>query len=109
MTFEEMQTILAGILASQAKTEVSQAKNDEFQVAFRENMELMRQDLFNTQAIANSNARAIKAAANQQAYDRELQAQRYNQSQAQLGELARIVGQFAESTTQRLTALENKQ
>jgi hypothetical protein len=84
MTFEEMQTILAGVVASQVKTE----------------------------AIANSNARAIEAVANQQAQDRgqlnevkELQAN----TQRQLIELAQIMRQIGESSDRRLTALEDRQ
>jgi len=103
MSFEEMQTILAGVVASQAKIQESQAKAEEFQVVFRENMELMRQDIANTQAIANSNARAIEAAANEGSETRRL----VNQTQIQLVELVRVVGQFAEATNSRLEAIEN--
>jgi hypothetical protein len=70
MTFEEMQTILASVVASQAKTE----------------------------AIANSNARAIEAVANQQ-----------SNVQSNLIELAQIVQQIGESSNRRLTALEDRQ
>jgi len=123
MNFEEMQTILAGVVASQAESQASQvafretqaqlqasqatfeANQAHFQAAFRENMELMRQDIANTQAIVNSNARAIEATANQQVHDRELQAN----TQRQLLELAQIVRQMGESSDRRLTALEDRQ
>ena len=84
MTFEEMQTILAGVVASQ---------------------ETFRENLAKTEAIANSNARAIEATANQQAHDREIQAN----TQRQLVELAQIVRQISESSDRRLTALEDRQ
>lgn len=105
MNFEEMQAILAGVVASQAKTE-------EFQAAFRDNMELMRQDIANTQAIANSNTRAIEAAVNQQAHDREQLTQLKElqaTTQRQLVEFMRFVGDYGENTNSRLTALEERQ
>ncbi len=64
--------------------------------------------LAETTAIAKSNARAIEAVANQQTQSRELAAQIYAKSQEQLIELIRTVGQIAESSDRRLTALENK-
>jgi hypothetical protein len=97
MTFEEMQTILAGVVESQ--------------VTFRENLELMRQDIANTQAIANSNARAIEAATNQQAYDREQMNQLKElqaTTQTQLVEFIRFVGDYGEITNRRLAALEDR-
>jgi len=110
MSFEEMQTILAGVVASQAKIQESQAKAEEFQVVFRENMELMRQDIANTQAIANSNARAIEAAANEGSETQRMANKTQDQiaqTQTQLVELIRVVGQFAEATNSRLEAIEN--
>ena len=84
MTFEEMQIILAGVVSNQAKHD---------------------QEIAETRAIANSNARAIEATANQQAHDREIQAN----TQRQLVELAQIVRQISESSDRRLTALEDRQ
>jgi hypothetical protein len=57
-----------------------------------------------TQAIANSNARAIEATANQQAHDRAVQAN----TQRQLSELVQIVSQINETTNRRLTAIEDR-
>jgi len=109
-TFRENQ---AQIQASHAETnqaiEADRQARAEAHIRHELEMAVIRQQNAETAAIANSNARAIEAATNQQAHDRELSAQRYAQSQQQLIELARIVGQFAESTTQRLTALENSQ
>jgi hypothetical protein len=98
MTFEEMQ-------ANQVKMQATQAEIQASQVAFRENLELMRQGLANTQAIADSNARAIEATANQQAHDRAIQAK----IQTQLLELAQIVRQIGESSDRRLTTLEDRE
>jgi hypothetical protein len=84
MTFEEMQTILAGVVTNQA--------------AFSDNMELMRQDIANTQAIANSNARAIEAVANQQTIvGREI------------AQFVQAVAEYSAATERRLTALEDRQ
>jgi hypothetical protein len=90
MTFEEMQAILAGVVASQARTEASQAE---------------------TAAIANSNARAIEAATDQQAYDREQMNQLKElqaTTQRQLVEFIRFVGDYGEVTNRRLSALEDR-
>jgi hypothetical protein len=60
--------------------------------------------LAETVAIANSNARAIEASTNEGSENRRLA----QQTQTQLMELARIVGQFAQATNSRLEILENK-
>ena len=98
--------------ANQAITEENQARIEASQVAFRDNMQLMRQDLANTQAIANSNARAIEATANQQAHDREQLTQLKElqaNTQRQLVEFIRFVADYGETTNRRLTTLEDRQ
>jgi hypothetical protein len=82
--FEQVERIIQSIAISQAETQASQAK---------------------TEAIANSNARAIEATANQQAHDRAVQAN----TQRQLSELVQIVSQINETTNRRLTAIEDRQ
>jgi hypothetical protein len=98
MTFEEMQTILAGVVASQATFRENQAEIHASQATFRENMELMRQDLANTQAIANSNARAIEATANEA-----------NETKRDLTRLVNIIADFVQATNSRLGTLEDRQ
>jgi chromosome segregation ATPase len=100
------------IQESQAKFQEEQDKIQESQVAFRDNLALMRQDIANTQAIVNSNARAIEATANQQAYDREQMNQLKelaSTTQRQLVEFIRFVGDYGETTNRRLSALEDRQ
>jgi hypothetical protein len=105
MTFEEMQTILAGIVANQSR-------HDQEMAEIRASQARTEASQAKTEAIANSNARAIEAVANQQAHDRgqlnevkELQAN----TQRQLIELAQITRQIGESSDRRLTALEDRQ
>jgi hypothetical protein len=61
-------------------------------------MELMRQDLANTQAIANSNARAIEATANEA-----------NETKRDLTRLVNIIADFVQATNSRLGTLEDRQ
>jgi hypothetical protein len=109
MTFEEMQTILAGIIASQDRIQETIEADRQARVEAHSRHELEMAQIRNqnaeTAAIANSNARAIEATANQQAHDREIQAN----TQRQLVELAQIVRQISESSDRRLTALEDRQ
>jgi hypothetical protein len=134
MTFEEMQAILAGIVASQAEIQANQRENqermqarqDEIQQSIEADrqaraeahscheleMAQIRNQNAETAAIANSNARAIEAATNQQAYDREQMNQLKElqaNTQRQLVEFIRFVGDYGEITNRRLNALEDRQ
>ncbi len=101
MTFEEMQALMGQILQAQAQAQVEMAE-------MRASIAKLEQNIARTEAIANSNARAIEAIANQQMVSRQLQDERYQQTQTQLLELIRIVAQFVSSTEARLQALENQ-
>lgn len=90
MTLEEIQTLIGQMLNVQRQLQESQLQAD---------IRLTR-----IEAIAESNARAIQATANESNETRRLT----QQSQTQLIELARIVGQFAEATNSRLVILENR-
>jgi len=90
MTFEEMQLIIGQMLTIERQLQERQIQADE--------------RLTRTEAIANSNARAIEAIANEGSESRRL----VQQTQTQLIELARIVGQFAEATNTRLQSLEDR-
>ncbi len=90
MTFEEMQLIIGQMLTIERQLQERQIQADE--------------RLTRTEAIANSNARAIEATANEGSESRRL----VQQTQTQLIELARIVGQFAEATNTRLQSLEDR-
>jgi Mg2+ and Co2+ transporter CorA len=94
MTYEQMQEILASLVTRQA--------NHEAQVM--QEMAELRLNLTKTEAIANSNARAIEAAANEGAENRRLA----QNTQRQLTELVQVVSQFVEATNTRLSGLENR-
>ncbi len=61
----------------------------------------IRENIAKTEAIANSNARSIEAATNENTQIRAA----VLQTQAQLVELARIFGQFGQATNTQLEAL----
>jgi hypothetical protein len=90
MTSEEIQTLIGQMLNVQRQLQESQLQADS--------------RLTRIEAIAESNARAIQATANESNETRRLT----QQSQTQLIELARIVGQFAEATNSRLVILEDR-
>jgi hypothetical protein len=90
MTSEEMQILIGQMLNVQRQLQESQLQADS--------------RLTRIEAIAESNARAIQATANEGNETRLLT----QQSQTQLIELARIVGQFAEATNTRLGILEDR-
>jgi hypothetical protein len=89
MTSEEIQTLIGQMLNVQRQLQESQLQADS--------------RLTRIEAIAESNARAIQATANESNETRRLS----QQTQTQLMELARIVGQFAEATNSRLVILED--
>ncbi len=108
MTFEQMQTLMGQILQAQAQAQVEMAEMRASIAKLEQNLARLEQNIARTEAIANSNARAIEAIANQQMVSRQLQDERYQQTQTQLLELIRIVAQFVSSTEARLQALENQ-
>jgi len=115
MTFEQMQALLAQVVQAQAQAQVemaemraSIAKLEQNLAKLEQNVTKLQENLARTEAIANSNARAIEAVANQQMVSRQLQDERYQQTQAQLAEFIRTVAQFVSSTETRLRLLENK-
>jgi len=63
-----------------------------------ESQTAFRQDLANTQAIANSNARSIEAMGNQQVV-----------IQREIAQFVRSVAEYSQATELRLTALKNRQ
>jgi hypothetical protein len=122
MNFEEMQTILAGVVASQAASEKAieaerqarneaKAQHDQEIAEIRAIQARTEASQAKTEAIANSNARAIEAATNQQAYDREQMNQLKElqaTTQRQLVEFIRFVADYGEVTNRRLSTLEDR-
>ncbi len=97
MTFEQMQTLMGQILQAQAQAQVEMAEMRANIAKLEQNVAKLEQNLARTEAIAN-----------QQMVGRQLQDERYQQTQTQLLELIRIVAQFVSSTEDRLQALENQ-
>jgi hypothetical protein len=94
MTYEQMQEILASLVTRQADHEAQ----------VMQEMTELRLNLTKTEAISNSNARAIEASANEGAENRRLA----QNTQRQLTELVQVVSQFVEATNTRLSGLENR-
>jgi hypothetical protein len=93
MNLQEMQDLIGQMLQVQR-----QMQESHLEASIR---------LAQTEAIANSNARAIEALTNESSEERQVMKQNQVQIQAQLLELTRIVSQFAEATNTRLSNLEN--
>ncbi len=115
MTFEEMKEILANLATSQAnhnaqmtdfqiQLQTSQANHEAQMAEIRLNIAKTELNIAKTEAIANSNARAIEAAANEGAENRRLA----QNTQRQLTELVQVVSQFVAATNSRLSGLENR-